>query len=38
MQGNGYNNLTQFNSLSLKVIYFLDYLTMTKKLKHKVGG
>ena len=35
---NGYNNLTQFNSFSLKVIYFLDYLTMKNKLKNKKNG
>ena len=35
---NGYNNLTQFNSLSVKVIYFLDYLTMKNKLKNKRNG
>ena len=35
---NGYNNLTQFNSLSVKVIYFLDYLTMKNKLKKKSNG
>lgn len=29
--GDGYNNLTQFNSLSIKVIYFLDYLTLKNK-------
>ena len=29
--GDGYNNLTQFNSLSLKVIYFIDYLTLKNK-------
>jgi Domain of unknown function (DUF5916) len=33
--GDGYNNLTQFNSLSVKVIYFIDYLTLkNKKLHH----
>ena len=35
---NGYNNLTQFNSFSVKVIYFLDYLTMKNKLKNKKNG
>ena len=35
---NGYNNLTQFTSLSVKVIYFLDYLTMKNKLKKKSNG
>ena len=35
---NGYNNLTQFNSFSVKVIYFLDYLTMKNKLKNKNNG
>lgn len=29
--GDGYNNLTQFNSFSVKVIYFLDYLTLKNK-------
>jgi hypothetical protein len=29
--GDGYNNLTQFNSFSLKVIYFIDYLTLKNK-------
>ena len=33
--GNGYNNLTQFNSLSIKVIYFLDYLTLKNKWREK---
>lgn len=33
--GNGYNNLTQFNSFSLKIIYFLDYLTLKNKLGQK---
>jgi hypothetical protein len=32
--GDGYNNLTQFNSFSVKVIYFLDYLTL-KNNKHR---
>ncbi len=35
MNGNGYNNLTQFNSFSIKVIYFLDYLTVKNSAKHK---
>jgi len=35
VEGNGYNNLTQFNSLSLKVIYFIDYLTVKNKFRHK---
>ena len=30
-----YNNLTHFKSLSLRVIYFLDYLTAKSKLKKK---
>ncbi len=33
--GNGYNNLTQFNSFSVKVIYFLDYLTEKNRLRGK---
>ncbi len=36
--GNGYNNLTQFNSFSVKVIYFLDYLTVKDKGKPKISG
>ena len=36
--GDGYNNLTQFNSLSLKVIYFIDYLTVKNKFRHKKSG
>lgn len=36
VKGSGYNNLSQFNSFSLKVIYFLDYLTVRNKVKHKV--
>jgi hypothetical protein len=35
INGHGYNNLTQFNSFSLKVIYFLDYLTVRNKAKGK---
>lgn len=35
VEGNGYNNLTQFNSLSLKVIYFFDYLTIKNKRKQR---
>jgi len=38
MGRNGYNNLTQFNSFSMKVIYFLDYLTVRNKMKHKNSG
>jgi len=33
--GNGYNNLTQFNSFSVKVIYFLDYLTVKNKARDR---
>lgn len=38
--GSGYNNLAQFNSVSLKVIYFLDYLTEKNRLKgrHNKGA
>lgn len=36
VKGSNYNNLTQFNSFSVKVIYFLDYLTVRNKIKHKV--
>lgn len=36
VKGDGYNNLTQFNSFSIKVIYFLDYLTVRNKMKHKI--
>ena len=35
MGGDGYNNLTQFSSFSIKVIYFLDYLTVSNKAKHR---
>jgi hypothetical protein len=35
MNGNNYNNLTHFNSVSVRVIYFLDYLTAKNKLKKK---
>ncbi len=38
VERNGYNNLTQFNGFSFKIIYFLDYLTMQNKVKHKVSG
>ncbi|MES2850765.1 MAG: DUF5916 domain-containing protein [Bacteroidota bacterium] len=37
VRGDGYNNLTQFNSFSIKVIYFLDYLTVRNKAKRKNG-
>jgi hypothetical protein len=33
--GSGYNNLTQFNSFSVKVIYFLDYLTEKNRLRNR---
>ena len=33
--GNGYNNLTQFNSFSVKVIYFLDYLTERNRVRNR---
>ena len=33
--GNGYNNLTQFNSFSVKIIYFLDYLTEKNKIRSR---
>lgn len=36
LRGNNYNNLTQFNSFSIKVIYFLDYLTVRNKAQHKI--
>jgi len=36
VRGNNYNNLTQFNSFSIKIIYFLDYLTVKNKAKQKV--
>jgi len=35
VRGNNYNNLTQFNSFSIKVIYFLDYLTVKGKVKNQ---
>ena len=35
VSGNGYNNLTQFSSFSVKVIYFLDYLTERNRLRNK---
>jgi Domain of unknown function (DUF5916) len=34
-KGNNYNNSTQFNSLSLRVIYFLDYLTVKNRQRKK---
>lgn len=34
-KGDGFNNLTQFNSLSLKVIYFFDYVTERNKWRNK---
>lgn len=33
--GNNHNNLTHFNSVSIRVIYFLDYLTAKNKWKKK---
>jgi hypothetical protein len=33
-----YNNNTQFNSLSLRVIYFIDYLTTKHKMNNKKTG
>ncbi len=36
-EGNGYNNLTEFSSLSLKVIYFIDYASVRSKWKHRHG-
>lgn len=35
IKGNGYNNVTQFSSLSFKVIYFLDYLTEKNRVKQR---
>ncbi len=35
VSGNGYNNDTQFGSFSIKVIYFLDYLTMKNNIQAK---
>jgi len=35
VRGNNYNNLTQFNSFSIKVIYFLDYFTVKGKVKNQ---
>ena len=35
ISGNGYNNDTQFSSFSIKVIYFLDYLTMKNRVNNK---
>ena len=35
LNGKDHNNLTHFNSVSIRVIYFLDYLTAKNKLKKK---
>lgn len=35
--GDGYNNLTQFSSFSVKVIYFLDYLTARNKARQRIS-
>lgn len=37
INGRGYNNDTQFNSFSIKVIYFLDYLTAKNHAKRRNG-